>query len=127
MMKETTMVPNIVFDKLIAEITPSELQVLLVIIRQTNGWIDRRTGNRKTRDRITQRYFMRKTGLSRKTVSQAIQKLVYRRLISVTDSKGSILHKGGSRKGRIYLYYKVNLYKNRRQYACLDLRQLLST
>ena len=124
-MKETTMVPNIVFDKLIAEITPSELQVLLIIIRQTNGWVDKRTGKRKTRDRITQRYFMRKTGLTRKTVSRAFQGLIYKRYIRITDYEGNCLSDPALRKGRAYMYFQVTLRREARSYACLDIRQLL--
>ena len=64
MMKNTPQVPNLLSDKLMAEINPSETLVLLVILRQTNGWNNKHTGKRKFTDRITQGQFSKKTGVS---------------------------------------------------------------
>lgn len=125
MNKNTTQVPNLLFDKLMAEISPSETLALLVIIRQTNGWINERTGKRKLTDRITQGQFSKKTGLSRKTISQALQKLVWRRYIRITDSKGTSLSDSVLQKGRAYMYFQVTIMKSLRAYACLDVRELL--
>ncbi len=71
----------------------------MVIIRQTYGWIDKRTRCRKTRDRISHSQFMPKTGLSRRMVSQAIQSLVSKGLVTVTDRIGNFLHQSEKRKG----------------------------
>lgn len=108
MMKYTTAVPNSVFDTHLPSLTEAELKVLLIIIRQTNGWIDKRTGRRKIRDRISHGQFMVKTGLSRRIVSQAIKSLLEKDLINVTDFAGNLLLKGSERQGSAYLYYGWN-------------------
>ncbi|MBL7822579.1 MAG: replication protein, partial [Saprospiraceae bacterium] len=76
--KQTTHVPNEVFDKWLAILTESEIKILLVIIRQTYGWIDRYTGRRKLRDRITRTQFMMKAGLSARIVSKTLNSLLKR-------------------------------------------------
>jgi hypothetical protein len=60
--KQTTLVPNIFFDQLLPTLTEAEIKLLLVIIRQTYGWIDSRTGKRKQRNRISRKQFVVKTG-----------------------------------------------------------------
>ncbi len=52
MIKQTTHVPNILFDRYLAHLSLSELKVILVTLRQTNDWINKHTGQRKARDRI---------------------------------------------------------------------------
>lgn len=47
MMKNSTQVPNILFDQYLPKLTEAELKIVLVIIRQTNGWIDKFTGKEK--------------------------------------------------------------------------------
>jgi len=76
-----------------------------VIIRQTNGWIDIRTGKRKIRDRISHNQFIEKTGLSRRIISQAIPRLQERGLIAVTDHIGKNLASGRERAGRTHIFY----------------------
>lgn len=104
--QQTTQVPNILFDKYLPHLTDSELKILLIIIRQTYGWIRKDGKGRKTRDRITHRQFCTKTGLCRRVVSKSIQSLVEKKLIKVTDSKGEKLHESKQRAGRAYLYYQ---------------------
>lgn len=102
--KKTTQVPNEIFDIHLTILTFSELKILLYIIRQTFGWITKK-GNRKKRDRITYGQFQTKTGLSRRIISQTIQSLIVKQLISVTDYGGSILHYPHERKGKVGIYY----------------------
>lgn len=97
--QQTTQVPNVVFDKLLTTLTFSEFKILMIIIRQTYGWIDQRTGKRKKRDRISQGQFMQKTKLSRRMVSKALQILISKGLISATDRNGNFLHQPEKRKG----------------------------
>jgi hypothetical protein len=66
--KKTTQIPNIVLDQYLRTLNASELKILLVIIRHSNGWIDKRTGKRKTRDRISHSQFKGKTGLCSKII-----------------------------------------------------------
>src|SRR6187397_1445197 len=105
MYKKTTQIPNIVLDQYLRTLKASELKVLLVIIRQTNGWIDTRTGKRKTRDRISHSQFKDKTGLCSKIISKATQSLVLRGLITVTDQTGNELVNTLDRKGNPRLFY----------------------
>ncbi len=107
-MKGFTKVPNTLFDKHLPNLTLAELKLLLVILRQTIGWKEKKTGRRKTRDRITHQFFMKKTGLSRKVISKTIQALVVKEYISITDFKGELLDAPHKRKGKSYLYYALN-------------------
>lgn len=103
--KKTTQIPNIIFDQYLRTLNTSELKILLVILRQTNGWIDSRTGKRKTRDRISHSQFKEKTGLCSKIISKATQSLVLKGLITVTDKDRNELSNSLDRKGNPKLYY----------------------
>jgi hypothetical protein len=78
--------------------------MLLVIVRQTNGWVDCRTGKRKIRDYISYNQFMAKTGYSRRILTKAIQSLENRGLISVSNRKGKVFENSIERKGS-WLYF----------------------
>ena len=103
--KQTTPVPNIFFDQLLPTLSGAEIKLLLVIIRQTYGWIDKRTGKRKGRDRISHNQFKTKTGLCSKIVSKAIQSLVSKGIITISDRNGNLLHSAIERKGHPKLYF----------------------
>lgn len=100
-----TPTPNILFDILLKELNNSELKILLIIIRQTDGWIDKKTGRRKDQDRITYSQFIKKTGLSRRIISNTINSLYQKRLITIIDSSGNVLTKPEQRKGKVDIYY----------------------
>ena len=78
-LKQTTPVPNIIFDTFLPTLNKSETKVLLVIIRQTYGWIDRRTGSRKQFEWIATSVFEKRTGLSKRIISSAIESLAKKR------------------------------------------------
>lgn len=105
--KQTTQVPNFLFDKHLRELTEAELKILLVTIRQTLGWFDSKTGKRKSRDRITHNQFRQKTGLSKRIISKTIQSLSVKKLIQITDFEGKELHQPLERKGKPYLFYGI--------------------
>ena len=107
--KQTTQVPNFVFDCYLPQLSMAELKIFLVIIRQTYGWIDSKTGQRKTRDRISHSQFQSKTGLSLRSTINAIQSLQTKKMIIITDTKGSELLFACDRKGKKYLYYSTSL------------------
>ena len=111
--KQSTQVPNNLFDVLLKTFSEKELKVLLVVIRQTLGWVDSK-GNRKRRDWISQKYFRNKTGLSGKAVSQAIELLVNRNLMVATTAQNKILTSSVSRRGQDRIYYECSalLLKN---------------
>ena len=106
MYKCTTFVANKLFDEYLCYLSEAEIKVMLVIIRQTIGWTDKRTGKRKVRDRITHQQFVKKTGLSDRSITRAVQKLIIRKLIEVTDGKKEVLTLGSSRKGKSILLYR---------------------
>lgn len=104
-----TPIQNILFDEFLRKLTYSELKIMLVILRQTNGWIDKRTGKRKIKDRISYRQFIEKTGLSRRIISASINSLYNKGLISVFDNSGTPLDSGYKRKGKSDIYYSTLL------------------
>ena len=108
MLRETTPVPNIIFDKIVPLLTLSEIRVLLVIVRQTHGWIDRKTNKRKTKDRISQSQFVMKSKLCKRAISKALQGLLTKGIIAITDEKGTLLLSPAERKGISKLYYSFN-------------------
>lgn len=110
--RETTQVANVVFDTHLPELKPSEVLVLLVVIRQTVGWYNHRTKKRKYRDWITNKQFQKKTGLSNKAVSNAINALILKNLIEATDSKERILDTPNKRRGNLRTFYRCLLYSS---------------
>ena len=107
----TTPVPNSLFAYL-PTLTLSEVKVLLVVVRQTNGWIDKRTGLRKQYDWIAHSQFMKKTGLSRRSVIHAIDTLVTKQLIRVSVFNGRIYVPVENRQGKKRLYYGLGVMIN---------------
>lgn len=107
--ERTTQVPNIIFDVFLSILTEAELKVVLVIIRQTYGWLNKATGKRKVRDRISSLQFQQKTGMSKRIITKSIQMLIAKELIEVTDRKGNSLSEPLLRKGKKWLYFAVHL------------------
>ena len=103
----TTPVPNSLFDVYLKELLSAELKVLLVIIRQTLGWADRRTVlGRKEMDWISSGQLQAKTGSSRRAISSATEVLINKKIIEVLDEKGNILNDPQKRKGKPRLFYR---------------------
>ena len=95
--RETTQVPNIVFDRYLPSMTLAETRLVLIIIRQTYGWVDQRTGERKTRDRISHGQLVAKSKISRRAISNDIKRLIDRRLAGWSMTlRERYLHKGRS-------------------------------
>ncbi len=106
---QTTPVPNVLFDLLLKDLKASELKILLVIIRQTLGWVDKKEiGGRKSRDWISTSQLERKTGLSRRAISSGLASLIEMGLIKVTNDQGFALNEAKARKGKIRLYYELS-------------------
>lgn len=106
--QQTTQVPNFFFDELLKSLTEAETKVFLVILRQTIGWFNKKTGKRKERDRITMKWFVRATGMSPRAISKALSALCIKRLILITDYQGKSLFDANMRRGKSYLYYAIN-------------------
>lgn len=106
----STPVPNEVFDYYLRILSPSELKVLLVIIRQTLGWLENiKYKRRKTTDWISHSQLAIKTGYSRKAIGIAITALTSKNLIIVTDYSHTKLQTAHERQGKTRLYYTYNL------------------
>lgn len=105
----TTQVPNRFFDHLLPHLTLAETKILLVIIRQTYGWIDRYTKERKKRDCISYGQFIQKTGLSRRIITDTMKSLVEKNAIFITDMQGCPLPMAQDRIGSHKLFYSANL------------------
>ena len=105
-MDKVTPIPNVIFDHHLSNLRPSETQVLLTIFRQTIGWKDHVTGGRKKKDWITSSQFQRKTGLSDKTITNAIDGLVAKGHIKVTDENNYVLYTPSQRRGKPKLFYE---------------------
>lgn len=105
--KRSTQTPNTLFDIYLKKLSEKELKVVLVVIRQTIGWIDK-NGQRKDRDWISQKYFMNKTGLSGKSVSFAIGLLVAKGLLKCSNVDGTILTAAANRRGKKRIYYECS-------------------
>jgi len=109
-LEKTTPVPNAVLDAYLMNLKYAELKVLLVVIRQTYGWVNpKNPKKRKEFDRITIETFVKKTGCSRRAVSDAIDSLIKEHLIDVLDYDGNSLINPSHRKGKSFLYYKPKL------------------
>jgi hypothetical protein len=102
-----TSIPNYIFDEFQPNLKPSELSVLLVIIRQTLGYIDRSTGKRKRRDWIAIRLFEKKTGLSNRTISLAIERLISIGLVRASNTKNEVLEHAGQRQLESKIFYEL--------------------
>ena len=102
--KQTTAIPNRLFDRHMPDLSGSKLKVLLTVCRKTYGFVAKK-GGRKKRDRISIGQLMTLTGLSRRAVSEAIQALVSKKLIGLTDYHRNDLNDPRSRKGKLCIYF----------------------
>ena len=104
----TTPVPNVVFDVHLKDLKLAELKVLLIIIRQTLGWEDKRTkSERKEMDWISNSQMVIKTGNSARAINDAISVLTNRNLIDVFSQSGEFLDTPEKRRGQQKLYYRL--------------------
>jgi hypothetical protein len=101
----TTQVPNALFDQWMAELSLSELKLLLLVTRMTRGWIVRATGKRKVRDWLSCSRIMAQTGLSDRAITTATSSLVAKGLLVVTDVHGHDLSDARNRQGCMRLFY----------------------
>lgn len=110
--QEFTPVPNALLDYHMMHLKPTELTVLLVIVRQTAGWINPRTKRRKDMDWIAGSQLREKTGYSRKSISTALEGLITKQLICVSDGGGNTYYSAKERQGKTRLYYALKTIPN---------------
>lgn len=106
----TTQVPNEIFDQQLPYLNQAQLKVLLVVIRQTVGWIDPKTKQRKRKDWISISFFSKRTRLTHKSISMAISELVYKELIVALDNNERELRHPKDRRGKKRIYYAYAPY-----------------
>lgn len=100
-----TFFPHILIDQTLPTLKGSEWHLLTVIIRQTIGWHDKATGTRKMRDWLTHGQLRSRTGKGLEAVCAAIDGLVQKGLIEVSDKQGCLLPTPAARRrcrGRLY-------------------------
>jgi hypothetical protein len=98
----------------------AELKVLLVVIRQTLGWIDRNSlRGRKETDWISGSQLRQKTGCSSRAITYAIEQLVTLNLIEILDDNWHRLDTPEKRKGKPRLYFRLtdHVYKHVENYV----------
>lgn len=118
----STQVPNEILDVHLQYLNQAQLKVLLVIIRQTLGWIDPKTKKRKTKDWISISFFHRKTRLTHKSISLAISELIHRQIIVALDSHDRLLKTPASRRGKKHIYYAyAPYYWSLKRKTCVDM------
>ncbi|MBN4051395.1 HTH domain-containing protein [bacterium AH-315-M05] len=103
----STQVPNVLLDDYLGDLKPAELKMLLVVIRQTIGWVeDKKTKRRKEKDWISGSQLREKTGYSRRAISKAVDSLSKDGWVEVYDSEEQLLDTPEKRKGKMRLYYR---------------------
>lgn len=106
----STQVPNEIFDQYLPYLNQAQLKVLLVVIRQTLGWIDPKTKQRKRKDWISISFFSKRTRLTHKSISMAISELIYKELIVALDNNERELRHPKDRRGKKRIYYAYAPY-----------------
>lgn len=106
----TTQIPNTVLDELMPNLKDVELRVLLIIVRQTLGWIeDFQTGRRKEKDWISRSQLMFKAGRGKTAVGKAVDRLCIEGVIHAYNHENEVLdtsHKRRLNFGKIF--YRFN-------------------
>ena len=110
----STHIPNVLFDTHLPDLKQGELKVLLAILRLTIGFkLGKDPNIRKQRDWISVRRFEQITGLSRRSISSAIESLLFRQLIDATNKDGIPLNTAYKRRGRQRIFFSCRLSKEK--------------
>jgi hypothetical protein len=98
-------VPAVLIDTVMPRLSDTEWRLLCVVVRATIGWRDNASGRRKARDWLTQGQLRRRTGRGSEALSHAVDGLVRRGLVVVTNASGKPLSTRTLRRrcgGRLY-------------------------
>jgi len=104
-LSNTTAIPNEFFDELMAKLSSSAIRVYLKIARNTFGWRDE-NGYPKKRDWISHSQFS-KVGISNRSVTNALDELIEKNLIYLTDYSGLPLNTPNQRKQAQRIFYSI--------------------
>lgn len=105
MQEPFTPIPNVILDEHLSNLSLPEIRVLFVVLRQTHGYINMRTKQRKHSDWIMRSFFIKKTKLCPRSVSLAVSSLIKKNIIVAVNSKGELLEKPTDRRGKKHIYY----------------------
>ena len=108
--KRTTQVPNEVMDVLMKQLPSSKFRDLLLVIRRTYGILQKGSKHKRVqRAWISQKLFSICCNISGRAVSTAIENLVQKKLIDVSDFHGNLLNTKIKRRGKPRLYFTSRL------------------
>lgn len=113
----STQVPNIILDDWLLRLKDTELRILLIVTRQTLGWVeDTETGRRKEKDWISSSQLEKKSGRTRKHLSKALRALIETYgLIEATNAQGKVLHSADQRRYNFgQIFYRLTLKEPQR-------------
>lgn len=104
-------VPAVYIDEIMPALTDTEWRVLLVVIRQTVGWVERGSKQlRKNRDWLTHSQLRLRTGKRSDAISRAVNSLVSSGLIMVETEQGSLLTTPQERqRTHARLFYRLGI------------------
>jgi len=104
-LERTTPFPNVLIDEVMPRLKDTSWRVLCIIVRQTLGWQDQTSNNRKERDWLTRSQLRARTGRNSEAIAMAIDALVRQGYIIAQNSDGVPLNtpqKRRANRGRIY-------------------------
>lgn len=110
MLKHTTPVPNTFFDVQMKNLSSVALRVYLKICRNTNGWRNEQ-GEMKVRDWISHSQFS-EVGISSRSVTKAVDELLSKNMIVVSDERGTLLNNPNTRRFARRIFYGLNQNNN---------------
>ena len=103
-----TLFPHALIDTVMPTLSGTQWQLLCVIVRQTQGWLDRQTGGRKQSDWLSHSQLRRRTGRGSDALCRAVDALVQKKLIEVRDEKGQPLFTPSERRrSGSHLFYSL--------------------
>jgi hypothetical protein len=97
--------PAAVVDEWLPRLTGSQLKLLLVVVRQTEGFRDPATGRRKAEDWLTHRRLMHLTGCASQAVSGSVDALARVGLVRVRAAGGGSADTPQHRRAATRLLY----------------------
>ena len=122
---DTTPTPNWLYNGEMKKMSDTELRVVLVVTRQTLGWIENEeTGMRKTEDWISQKQLVEKTGRSNRAISTAINNCIKNKWIEARDKTGNLLKTPEERSGNKVFYRLGNIFTDKLKKTSEDSSQV---
>ena len=112
-LRNTTGIPHVLIREWQKRLNGTEFKIVITIADQTLGWVkNKRTKERKKRDRIPQTQLVAKTGCGKTAISEALKSLIDRYdLVHAYDASGRLLATAGARRAAgVTMSYGLNLH-----------------